>query len=134
MLKPSPNFGQNLIKSSQCVFRNSRTDYTMYFTWYRAPGSLSDRWSSLATIYPLRFHEIFVTICQIFLNLSETADAKLLRSRKYFHRYVSESLSLIFGFNQLKLARFQAAAKKRSGSIANVFNGKSWDISRVAMI
>ena len=25
----------------------------------RAPGSLSDRWSSLATIYPLRFHEIF---------------------------------------------------------------------------
>ena len=27
--------------------------------WPRAPGSLSDRWSSLATIYPLRFHEIF---------------------------------------------------------------------------
>ena len=25
----------------------------------RAPGSLSDRWSSLATIYPLRFHEIY---------------------------------------------------------------------------
>ena len=25
----------------------------------RVPGSLSDRWSSLTTIYPLRFHEIF---------------------------------------------------------------------------
>ena len=27
--------------------------------WIMVPGSLSDRWSSLTTIYPLRFHEIF---------------------------------------------------------------------------
>ena len=34
LLKPSPNYGQNLIKTSHCVFRNGRTDYTMYFAWY----------------------------------------------------------------------------------------------------
>ena len=57
--------------------------------------------------------------------LSETADAKRLYSRLYFHRYVSEYLSLIFGFNQPKLARFQAVAKKRSGSIANILPEKA---------
>ena len=31
----------------------------MFLFSARVPGSLSDRWSSLATIYPLRFHEIF---------------------------------------------------------------------------
>ena len=49
--------------------RNLKQAVTLIHRWFfqifnnscyhRAPGSLSDRWSSLATIYPLRFHEIF---------------------------------------------------------------------------
>ena len=41
-----------MLSKAKIYFREIRDQF-------RAPGSLSDRWSSLATIYPLRFHEIF---------------------------------------------------------------------------
>ena len=51
------------IKAKICQLSQFSKNFLWVFVMFlfsaRVPGSLSDRWSSLATIYPLRFHEIF---------------------------------------------------------------------------
>ena len=61
--------------------------------WSRAPESLSDRWSSLATIYPLHFHEIFGRwLSYNIKRWLSLASIDPLRFHEFFQRWLSYNI------------------------------------------